>query len=661
MLMRARLGAEDEGGRRVRAGMSRRERPTGGAGPASGTSWRVALWHLRKGGPPQLRKYLGRGSVESRTPVLSDELRDEHGNLTFAPWPTPKRPPARDLRVAVILDDFSRLAFGYEWHQVEVSPSSWREELQSNPVNLLFAESAWHGNRDAWQYHLTGPSAPRPALVELVEWCRENGVPTVFWNKEDPAHYADFLATARLFDHVFTTDSNRLEDYRRDLPHSSIGVLPFAAQPAIHNPVRPAKGHQSRDIAFGGMYFAHKFPERRGQMDLLLGAAARVSPRMERGLEIFSRYLGNDEKYQFPAPLDAHVVGSLDYERMLAAYRAYKVFLNVNSVVDSPSMCARRIFEITASGTPVVSTPSPAIENFLSAEMVAQVGDREEAEYTLRALVRSSELRDRMVHLAQRRIWSEHTYGHRADEVLLRAGVVGKARQRRTVSVIVSTIRPQQIDHVLDAVGRQLDVSVELFLLTHGFEVDAPRVRAQATDRGIHNMQILHADRDVSLGECLNMLVRAANGDVVAKMDDDDYYGPHYLSDQLHAMDYAAADVVGKQAHFMYLAGHDATVLRFPEREHRYTDFVVGPTLMLARDLALTHPFPAVQRGEDTGMLAAITRAGGSVYSSDRYNFVQHRGPSGAEHQHTWDATDAELLANSRVQFYGRNLSHITV
>ncbi|MEK8227731.1 glycosyltransferase [Oerskovia sp. M15] len=32
--------------------------------------------------------------------------------------------------------------------------------------------------------------------------------------------------------------------------------------------------------------------------------------------------------------------------------------------MDSPSMCARRVFEITACGTPVVTTPSRAIGEF---------------------------------------------------------------------------------------------------------------------------------------------------------------------------------------------------------------------------------------------------------------------------------------------------------
>jgi len=583
--------------------------------------------------------------------------RASRGGLAFPELPVPDAPLRRaGLRVAVVLDDFSRLALGFEWQQVAVRPSDWRAVLDAEPVDLLFVESAWHGNGGAWRYHLAGDSAPRPALAELVARCRERGVPTVFWNKEDPAHYADFLATARLFDHVFTTDADRVPDYRRDLGHDRVGVLPFAAQPALHHPVRHGAGHHERDVAFAGMYFTHRHPGRRAQLDLLLGAALRAGSRMETGLEIYSRQLGGDERYQFPEPYASRVVGSLPYPQMLSAYRAHKVFLNVNTVVGSPTMCARRIFEITASGTPVVSTPSPAIDAVFAADEVAQVSAPDEAEHTLRALVRNAELRDRMVHRAQRRIWAGHTYAHRVDDVLRTVGlerwVVTGARPR--VSALVSTRRPEQLDHVLGTLAAQSGVDLQVVLLAHG--VALPSAAARAAAAGLTDVVLLDAPAAVPLGECLNRLVAAADGDLVAKIDDDDLYGPHYLADQAAALGYSRADVVGKQAHYMHLAGPGVTVLRYAGREHRFSDRVSGPTIVTRRDLLLDTPFPAVPRGEDTGFLEAVTAGGGRIYSADRFGFVQVRAAEGAAH--TWTATDAELLAGSDVQVVGYSPDH---
>ncbi|MFF2621989.1 glycosyltransferase family protein [Oerskovia jenensis] len=621
---------------------------------------RRALWHLRHGGISQLRTFLHR-----RDPGPGNALGGRGGylgrdGLTFDPWNLGDRPPARpDLRVGVILDDFSRLAFEFEWDQVLLEPASWRKVLSTDPVDLLFVESAWNGNRGAWQFHLTGASAPRPELVELVSYCREHGIPTVFWNKEDPVHFEEFLDTAALFDQVCTTDVSRVPDYVRRLGHDRVSVLTFAAQPAIHNPVRAHGRGPGRDVAFAGMYFAHKYPERREQMDLLLGGALDASPRMEHGLEIFSRFRGGDERYQFPEPLAGRVVGSLDYERMLTAYREYKVFLNVNSIVDSPSMCARRVFEITACGTPVVTTPSRAIGDVFPADEVFVVSDREEAADTVRALVRSAELRDRATHLGQRRIWDGHTYGHRVQDVLHRVGLAETATVRRpTVTVLLSTNRPHRLGHALRTIGGQRGVPVQLALLTHGFEIDEKAVRADAALAGIEDLVLLSAGSDVSLGGCLNRLVAAADGDVVAKMDDDDLYGAQYLSDQLYAMAYSGAEVVGKQAHYMYVEGMDATLLRFEDREHRFTDRVMGPTIVVERSLAASTPFRAVGRGEDTAFLRDVVDAGAHVYSADRFGFVQVRSGAGA---HTWTVSDAELLASGRVEFYGRADSHVLV
>lgn len=624
--------------------------------PYSAADLRRAFWHLRHGGVDGLRRWQRRRRSEGPFRRHGRRAgREPH----FEPWPIPQRTPTHPgLRVGVILDDFSRLAFQFEWDQVLLKPSSWREVLDAEPIDMLFVESAWNGNGGAWKYHLTGPTAPRADFRDMVQYCREHGVPTVFWNKEDPAHFEDFLDSARLFKHVFTTDVNKVDSYRELLGHDRVGVLGFGAQPAIHNPIRTVPDRERRDVAFAGMYFAHKFSERREQMDLLLGAADRMSSRMDHGLEIFSRQLGGDPRYQFPAPFDTRVVGSLRYDQMLSAYREYRLFLNVNSVVDSPSMCARRIFEITACGTPVLSAPSAALDHFFPPNEVFRTAEPEEAEDLVRALVRNPELRDRSTHLAQRRIWAEHTYGQRVDQVLDAVGSSTPRLSRPSVSALVSTNRPHQLEHLLTSVGSQLNVPVQLVLVAHGFEPDWPEVEAVARDQGIADLVTLKVDASESLGVCLNHAVDAADGDVVAKMDDDDLYGPHYLSDQLYALDYSGADIVGKQAHYMYLADVNATLLRFAEREHRFTDFVMGPTIVTRRDLAAAHPFAPLTRGEDTTFLADLTAAGCRIYSADRFGFTQVRG---TPTEHTWSVTDAHALASGDLRFYGPPNVHALV
>ncbi|MGC3021731.1 glycosyltransferase family protein [Brevibacterium sp. FAM 24630] len=613
---------------------------------------RTALWHLRKGGVSQVsmwrrRRSITQGAAEASPEVATGSLSAEVLAELCPAFPLPQRSPVfPDLRVGVILDEFSAESFGFEWSLHPLSFTKWSAELDG--LDFVFIESAWNGNDGAWKFKLTGPSGPSPEVTDLLAECRRLGIPTVFWNKEDPPHFEDFLPLAGLCDFVFTSDVRLVPEYRSRLGHERVAVLPFAAQPAIHNPSRPARNVAARDIAFAGMYFAHKYPERREQMDLLLGAADAVSGRMRHGLEIFSRFLGNDERYQFPGSLAQRVVGSLPYRNLLTAYKHYKVFLNVNSVTDSPSMCARRIFEISAAGTPVVTTPSAATREFFPTDEVPQPESKEDAEWTLRAYVRSPELRDRSVHLAQRRIWAEHTYTHRAMTVMDSLGIDHGQPFPTSVSAVVSTNRPGHLGEVLTTHAAQLHADKELVLVAHGFPAPAD-LRTRAANLGIDRLEIVEVSADEPLGTCLNRGVEAASGDVIAKMDDDDIYGAHYLGDQLAALRYSDADLVGKQAHYLHMRGSDIVICRFPEREHRFTDLVMGPTLMTRRSTLLEIPFAERTLGEDTELQQRLVTAGARIYSADRFNFVQVRG----DHAHTWTVEDSHLLANGDVHAFG--------
>lgn len=618
---------------------------------------RTAIWHLRNGGISQLstwrrRRAIVQGTAESSAEVVTGSLSPEVLAEMFPPLPTPHRTPVFDgFNVGVILDEFSAESFGFEWSLRPLSRLDWLAELDG--LDFVFVESAWNGNDGEWKFKLSGPNGPSDEITELLGECRHRGIATVFWNKEDPPHFDDFLPLAKLFDVVFTSDVRLVPEYKARLGHDRVAALPFAAQPAIHNPSRPARNAAARDIAFAGMYFAHKYPERREQMDLLLGAAEAVSGRMRHGLEIFSRFLGTDERYQFPGTLADRVVGSLPYRNLLTAYKHFKVFLNVNSVTDSPSMCARRIFEISAAGTPVVTTPSAATREFFPTNEVPQPETQEEAEWTLRAYVRSRELRCRTVHLAQRRIWAEHTYTHRAMTVMDSLGLDYAQPFPTSVSAVVSTNRPGHLGEVLRTHAAQLHTDKELVLVTHGFTAPAD-LCARAAEAGVEHLQIVEVDSAQPLGVCLNRGVQAASGEVIAKMDDDDVYGAHYLGDQLAALRYSNADLVGKQAHYLHIQGRDIVICRFPEREHRFTDLVMGPTLMTRRSTLLDNPFAERTLGEDTELQQRLVSSGARIYSADRFNFVQVRG----NHSHTWSVDDAHLLANGDVHAFGYAPGH---
>ncbi len=190
----------------------------------------------------------------------------------------------------------------------------WRDELAATPVDLLFVESAWNGNDGAWRLAMTGDDGPSQQMRALVERCRADGVPTVFWNKEEPPNYALFLETARLFDHVFTVDAGRIPDYRRDLGHDRVALLPFGAQPRNPHTRAARRGAHAR----GGLrrQLLRRQARRASPAD---GVRARAGPAPgARGVLAPGR---RDARYQFPRRYAGALVGSLPYRRLLGTTR----------------------------------------------------------------------------------------------------------------------------------------------------------------------------------------------------------------------------------------------------------------------------------------------------------------------------------------------------
>ncbi|WP_213283302.1 glycosyltransferase [Cellulomonas hominis] len=540
--------------------MTAPERPAGGGRLAVA---RAGLWHLRRGGVAQVRRFRDRRRAGA------------------APPSRPERSPATPgLVVGVVADDHLHLALGHEWHVVVPSPTTaGAEGAGPPPLDLLVVGSSPSGAAHRWRDQLLGSSAPGAALAQLLDACRGTGTPTVLWDTDE--REAPLVGAAASFDRVYAADATRAERYRRALGHARVGVLPPAVQPVLHSPARAAGGP--------------------------------------------------------------------------GAGREHPVVLVPGQ--DGGPAAVRTVLEHSARGTVVVTGAAAA--GPLEPGEVLRARDADEAALVLRGALNSPQLRDRTVHLAQRRIWREHTYGARARRVLADVGLrEGDAARDPYVTALVSTHRAAQLEQILRTVASQRGVRVQLALLTHGFVAREHALRRRCRELGIEEVVLLTADRTVPLGACLNRLVAVADAPVVAKLDDDDLYGEHYLADQARALAYADADLVGKQAHHVHLRRSGATVLRFGDREHRYTDLVAGPTIVCRREVAAAARFPEVARGEDTGMLRRVVAAGGRVYSADRFNFVQVRSGRDA---HTWQITDDEVLATGELLFFGPPQSHVLV
>ncbi len=230
--------------------------------------------------------------------------------------------------------------------------------------------------------------------------------------------------------------------------------------------------------------------------------------------------------------------------------------------------------------------------------------------------------------------YRNHAPWVRARELFESAGLAIPAATDPITAILVSN-RP---DHVVAAATRILEQRSPGFRLVvglHGFAApDALRSIADSTPVPV-DIHVL--PERLTLGECLNTVIAVSPGRVLAKIDDDDYYGPSYLDDALQAMAYTDAQIVGKGAHYTYLAGADRTVLRRPRLEEQVIEtMTTGASLVFARSVwdAVRFPHKTVQ--EDTWFLGAARAAGATVYANTRFEFTYVR--SGEDH--TWQTEE---------------------
>lgn len=213
------------------------------------------------------------------------------------------------------------------------------------------------------------------------------------------------------------------------------------------------------------------------------------------------------------------------------------------------------------------------------------------------------------------------------------------------VAIVCVSNRPRFLSNVADNVLRQSWSNREFVLvangpLAHWADVDAVVERLRAGGVGV---RVIEKPGSTTLGECLNVAIRSTDARIVAKFDDDDRYGPEYLTDALRAHRYSGAGVVGKHTYYAMLASSGSLVLRFPMHEYRYSGTLAGGTLVIDRERSEGVEFPSVSLGEDREFLRRCHRRGVCTFAADRFNFLQMRA-----HHNTWQI-DAEAFMKGSV------------
>ncbi len=211
------------------------------------------------------------------------------------------------------------------------------------------------------------------------------------------------------------------------------------------------------------------------------------------------------------------------------------------------------------------------------------------------------------------------------------------------VNVIMPTIRPELIPHTLRTMEAQVHRNWQLTIVANGVPVPDDIARLVADHPAA---QLTAIPGDKSIGYCMNFGIDQSGADYWAKIDDDDIYGPHYLSDLLLQRKYADFDITGKAAVFAWLEESEKLVVRNFEARDRKAVFLTGSTI-LARDG--TGHFPEDVRGyADVLFLTTAEENGRRLLTADPFNYIQVRRAD--VRNHTWTADAAQFETQGPVR-----------
>lgn len=492
----------------------------------------------------------------------------------------------KTLRVAAIMDEFTFHSFEHECNLLQLRADLWKTQLDSFQPDLIFIESAWRGLENTWEQKISSLS---PELLALLTWARSANIPTCFWCKEDPVHFSRFLPVARIVDHVFTTDIDCIPRYKSELNHDRVYLLPFAAQPRLHNPIETFPREDA--FCFAGSFYK-KYPERQLDFKSLVSVARKL-----KSLVIYDRNSDRPLPHDFvyPEEYQSELRPALSYAEIDKAYKGYRYGVTVNTIKQSQTMFARRAFELIACNTVVVSNFSRGLRQIFG-DLVISSDDETTLESNLLEVC-SDDRRYRAIRLlGLRSVLSEHTYAHRLDYIAQKLLPSKFTLRTPKVCVVAETSNADEARSALSAWRAQDWPGLELILIDSrgGRESVDPRVFRVKSRR--------------------ELLEKVPEYDYVGVFNSQDYYGPSYITDLVLGHWYFDGDGFTKTSY--HVRDGDGSI-KLMEDGSQYRNV---RSAMLRKSLVTARAFSRFLSAEDSA-LGGSDSLPGNFLSLDEFSY----------------------------------------
>jgi hypothetical protein len=397
-----------------------------------------------------------------------------------------------------------------------------------------------------------------------------------------------------------------------------------------------------RRVSGGRLAMVGSVVEGRGGLDTLLRrlSEAALSP----GIDLF----GSVARARLPAGMSV-LRGGLDLS-LVERLRPYAGVIDHPALHETVTDRAQSLMALAAAGIPIAAFEvDHGLAQLIGEEMANLLGSARVTDLA------DPEIRDRLSVQLRRITLHQGSQTMASHEPAASFGI--SVTPLQTISILLPSNRPDFLDHALSQAHAQTYPETELVLILHGDGFHL--TDSEIADRYHRPHRILRIPTAVVYGEALNRGTAASTGDLVTKMDDDDWYSPHHLWDLAHALHYSNADLVGKGAEFVYLSEIGITIRRMTTGAETYDNRNIGGgTFLMTRSaLMKVGGWQRVPRHVDQALLNDLANRGMHWYRTHGHGYLLHRRTSG----HTWDPGLDYFLDVSEDQYRGLDLDRAMV
>jgi glycosyltransferase involved in cell wall biosynthesis len=238
-----------------------------------------------------------------------------------------------------------------------LSPDNYQDVLDTG-LDIVIYTTCWKGiNNEEWR-GVKFRKKPNNALDGVLEYAKKNGIKTVFQSIEDPSNFEYFLPIAEKFDYVLTTDIDCIPLYKEKLGHDRVFFGEYGVNPQFNNPIGCRRN--IRNAAFFAGSYSKRYQERCTDMEIIFDSIVDSGGE----LLIADRNFGAESQdLVYPVRLQSSVLPPVQHAVLQKLHKLFRYNLNFNSIKQSPTMCAMRVYELQAQGNGLISNYANSVFN----------------------------------------------------------------------------------------------------------------------------------------------------------------------------------------------------------------------------------------------------------------------------------------------------------